>query len=639
MCEESACLVPPLEPSQNGPTESRPFFFAIKILIYLNSILASFSVSSGSGGVSHNGEALVGFHEDALSQAAMGKAQLLLAVVLGLGLAADCSELTILSYILPAAELHLCIGEHRKGWLVSITLLAMAGGSFAWGILGDHLGRRRALISALSVAVLFSAVASVMPTYGTFMTARFCSGLGVSGAFPLTFSYLTETCSRSTRSRYAGVLHAMWPLGAVFTSIIAHLTMPTMGADIVQDNREHWSSWHRFLILSILPTLACIIGLIWASESPRYLLEASREVEALAVYQRLHRLNKARTQYGLTELELPGRSAYRDRPLSPSRNVLRHGVDTFREAFQRVSSPTHFRTTLLLATLHLLLGFLYMGVSTFSTNAIRELREAEYQLQKQYVANATPYNGVTFNDTIDNVQYTGVIFRNVTFAHMNLNHVDFVNCTIEESEFINVKASVSYFRESLIRDCRFIDTDLTDHHFVGCNLVNNTFLSLISDCTVDFDYNIYLEDLYDETLAWSGFMIPSLFFMGLILETTTRPPVVVVTLVLAALAAAGIFFASTSFIVMAVELIMKILVMCAVNAVTLVVVEGYPCHLRCTAHGMMRSLFHLASLCAIPIYGMLVHTMLLFPAVITVSLTIFAALLSTRIQDNSKVLL
>jgi Na+/melibiose symporter-like transporter len=133
-------------------------------------------VSSGSnGGATHNGEALVGFHEDALSQAAVGKAQLLLALVLGLGLAADCSELTILGYILPAAELQLCIDEHKKGWLVSITLLALAGGSLAWGILGDHLGRRRALISALSVAALFSAVATVMPTYGTFMTARSAS--------------------------------------------------------------------------------------------------------------------------------------------------------------------------------------------------------------------------------------------------------------------------------------------------------------------------------------------------------------------------------------------------------------------------------------------------------------------------------
>lgn len=75
-------------------------------------------MSSASGGqTSHNGEALVGFHEDALSQAAMGKAQLLLAVVLGLALAADCSELTLIGYILPAAELHLCIDEQRKGWL------------------------------------------------------------------------------------------------------------------------------------------------------------------------------------------------------------------------------------------------------------------------------------------------------------------------------------------------------------------------------------------------------------------------------------------------------------------------------------------------------------------------------------------
>lgn len=75
------------------------------------------STTSSVGGVASGGEALVGFHEDALSQAAVGKAQLLLAVVLGLALAADCSELAILGYILPAAELHLCVDDHRKGWL------------------------------------------------------------------------------------------------------------------------------------------------------------------------------------------------------------------------------------------------------------------------------------------------------------------------------------------------------------------------------------------------------------------------------------------------------------------------------------------------------------------------------------------
>lgn len=212
--------------------------------------------------------------------------------------------------------------------LVSITILAMAVGSLTWGLLGDKMGRRRALVSALAVAALFSAVATVMPTYGTFMMARFCSGLGLAGAVPLSFSYLSETCPRATRTRYTGMLHSFWPLGALLTSTFAHFLLPINGSDIVTDNREHWSSWHRILTLNILPTVTCIIGLIWTSESPRYLLEASREVEALEVYQRLHRLNKSRTQYGLTELELPSRSAYRDRPSSPSRNVFRHGLDT-----------------------------------------------------------------------------------------------------------------------------------------------------------------------------------------------------------------------------------------------------------------------------------------------------------------------
>lgn len=71
----------------------------------------------------------------------------------------------------------------------------------------------------------------------------------------------------------------------------------------------------------------------------RYLLEASREVEALAVYQRFHRLNKPgrNTQYGLTELELPSRSTYQRQPVSISggaagaighKSHISHSIDT-----------------------------------------------------------------------------------------------------------------------------------------------------------------------------------------------------------------------------------------------------------------------------------------------------------------------
>lgn len=63
------------------------------------------------------------------------------------------------------------------------------------------------------------------------------------------------------------------------------------------------------------------------------------------------------------------------------------------------------------------------------------------------------------------------------------------------------------------------------------------------------------------------------------------------------------------------------------------------CHFRCTAHGVMRSLYHIAALVAIPLYGSLVEHILMFPAVLTVAAMFVAAVLGTRIQDNSKVLL
>lgn len=127
---------------------------------------------------------------------------------------------------------------------------------------------------------------------------------------------------------------------------------------------------------------------------------------------------------------------------------------------------------------------------------------------------------------------------------------------------------------------RFVDTDLTDHHFVNCVLKNNTFLSLISECTIEFDYNMYMDDLYTETVAWAGPMVPSLLVIGFVLEATTRPPVTVVLLILASLAGIGIFFIINFTSILVVEATIKVLLMCAINVVTMVVLEGFPCYLR-----------------------------------------------------------
>jgi VNT family MFS transporter (synaptic vesicle glycoprotein 2) len=50
-------------------------------------------------------------------QAGFGYSQWLLMVVSGLGLVADAAELLVIPFILPSAEVELCINASQKTWL------------------------------------------------------------------------------------------------------------------------------------------------------------------------------------------------------------------------------------------------------------------------------------------------------------------------------------------------------------------------------------------------------------------------------------------------------------------------------------------------------------------------------------------
>lgn len=107
----------------------------------------------------------------------------------------------------------------------------------------------------------------------------------VGGSLPLAFAYLAECCPRLSRSRWIGLLVAAGALGGVYAALLAWAVVPTTGEMVVLENKEHFSAWHRFLLLCCLPALCSTVGLIFLPESTRYLVEAGRDVEAMMVYQ------------------------------------------------------------------------------------------------------------------------------------------------------------------------------------------------------------------------------------------------------------------------------------------------------------------------------------------------------------------
>lgn len=59
-----------------------------------------------------------------------------------------------------------------------VTYTGLATGALLWGCTADRVGRRRTLLTALTLAAIFDLMAALMPTFGTFLTARLFGGIG-----------------------------------------------------------------------------------------------------------------------------------------------------------------------------------------------------------------------------------------------------------------------------------------------------------------------------------------------------------------------------------------------------------------------------------------------------------------------------
>ncbi|KAJ8868598.1 hypothetical protein PR048_030136 [Dryococelus australis] len=632
-------------------------------------------------------------------QAGLGYFQWMVLLVGGLSLAGDTIELFVIAFILPSAEVELCIGDSQKGWLVAITFLGMMIGSVMWGNLSDRMGRKRTLMSALGVNAVFSIIAALMPTYGTFMTARFCSGIGIGGAFPIVMAYFAEFLAKSDRAKYLSFLLMFWALGGVFVALVGWAIIPSTGADVVQESKEHFSAWHQFLLVCCLPSAVAVIGLVFLPDSPRYLLEAGREVEAMMVYQRIYKTNNmhnpsAHVQYQLSELELPSkRPAGRglSSPPSPGKSVLAdmiYSIEMFWNSFLQLFVPPNLKASVVLIILWFtaafgtasknlqyfseyfqtleglrrgrrpndpedsissidIIGIIlendvwcpgYYGLTIWFPDYIKQLKVDQYSGNTNVTTNAL-YNGTSFNTSIENTHWVNSSFVDCRFHHLILSHITFTNCTLEETEFANIKSSRTYFLNSVIKDCRFVDTDLSDQHFQNCQMINNTVLSLAVGCPLDFDYNIHLEEVFQENLVGQLAILPAAFISAFIIEKMGRVKMIGIFMFLSSIASLFIWFLDTNSAIIIFEAIFNFVFICAWNTIDVATVESYPTHLRTTGFGFLNATCRLGGLLGVITFRNLVTWSRAVPMLTTAAVLLVGGITSVRLTETSSVLL
>jgi benzoate transport len=166
--------------------------------------------------------------------------------------------------------------------VITVGLVGMMIGALTIGTLTDLIGRRKALIGAVTSFSLFTLLCAFAPTPEVFGLLRFLAGLGLGGCLPTAIAMVNEF-SRSGRSgRATTTMMTGYHVGAVATASLAIAVVEPLG-------------WRWMFVIGALPALVLVPLMLWRlPESPAWLIAHGRRAEAEDVARR----------YGL-ELEAP----------------------------------------------------------------------------------------------------------------------------------------------------------------------------------------------------------------------------------------------------------------------------------------------------------------------------------------------
>lgn len=207
----------------------------------------------------------------ALDEAPVNRRYVILMAAVMVGAVLDLFDFFLIAFVVPILndEWTLTFGQ-ATAILLSAGFGAILG-SIVWGRLGEQYGRRPPLIAGLLIFSVGTGTMALAPDDGWWFIAifRFIVGAGVAGVAVIAVPMVLEFTPTRLRTRIVGfVTTAMVPIGILAAA----------GAAAALDPH-----WRAIFLLGLLPLGSVAFIVIYAPESPRWLLDHGRTEEARRV--------------------------------------------------------------------------------------------------------------------------------------------------------------------------------------------------------------------------------------------------------------------------------------------------------------------------------------------------------------------
>lgn len=188
----------------------------------------------------------------------------------------------VISGALGPIQARFALSPAMTGWASGCVLLGCAAGVLAAGPLSDRRGRKAALALAAVMFLLSAAGSAWAPAILSFVLFRLVGGLGIGIASIATPMYVAEITPAGLRGRMVAANQIAIVAGIAATALVNYL--------IARGAGQAWliaSGWRWMFATGVAPAAVFAAALWRIPESPRWLIEAGRNDEAVRVLRRV----------------------------------------------------------------------------------------------------------------------------------------------------------------------------------------------------------------------------------------------------------------------------------------------------------------------------------------------------------------
>src|SRR6185437_2374223 len=111
----------------------------------------------------------------------------------------------------------------EQGWAASAAMIGLAIGALIGGKLADSIGRKPVLLMSVALFGVGALWTATSGSYPALLPARFATGLGFGGAYPVLIAIAAEVSPPSRRSAVTCALFCGMPTGGSMVSLLANI--------------------------------------------------------------------------------------------------------------------------------------------------------------------------------------------------------------------------------------------------------------------------------------------------------------------------------------------------------------------------------------------------------------------------------